>query len=431
MNPAQLCSSSFVVNYYIMKFGLLLTTCFLITTITSNAQVVTVGDIAFTSAKVSGGDGFSFVTFIDLCPGTQLIFSDMPWRNETNEFCTSDEEFVITFTVTTKIDRGTVVVYNDGSPGSLNMATGAATLSWTLVNQRNNGFSSDGDNIFAFTGTYANPTFIAGMKIKDGTWMTGTVSCGDRQHTRLPAALTNGTNALYINPSGDGMRYTGTFTGTRAALRSAINNPSNWSNSTNLSLTNTFNVTDMIQDPTTCLVVLPIDLVSFTGTCSNDEVLLSWTTLSENHNDHFDISVSANGSEWTKIKTVQGAGTSGFSHDYSIVDEARGTEVLYYKLTMIDDENNAGSDAVIAVKMKLEPAIQVFPNPAADFITVVSGQAHGASIVAITDLSGKMVISEIFEGQTTMIPLAGLKEGHYLVRVCSENTISVLQFTKM
>ncbi|MES2556493.1 MAG: T9SS type A sorting domain-containing protein [Bacteroidota bacterium] len=414
-----------------MKLGLLLTTCFLITAITSNAQVITAGDIAFTSAKVSGGDGFSFVTFIDLCPGTQLIFSDMPWRDETNKFCTSDEEFAITLTVTTKIDRGTVVVYDDGSPGSLSMASGAATLSWTLANQRNNGFSSDGDNIFAFTGTYANPTFIAGMKIKDGTWMTGTVSCGDRQHTRLPAALTNGTNALYINPSGDGMRYTGTFTGTRAALRSAINNPSNWSNSTNLSLTNTFNVTDMIQDPTTCLVVLPIDLVSFTGKCSNDAVLLNWTTLSESHNDHFDVSVSVDGSEWAKIQTVQGAGTTGLSHDYSIIDEARGPELLYYKLTMIDDENNAGSDAVIAVKMKLEPTIQVFPNPATEFMTVISDQLHGSTTVTITDMSGKICLSEIFDGQTTLIPLDALKEGHYLVRVCSENTVSVLSLTKL
>ncbi|MDH4474699.1 MAG: T9SS type A sorting domain-containing protein [Fluviicola sp.] len=414
-----------------MRFKLLLTTTFLVTFFVAKAQVITVGDIAFTSAKVSGGDGFSFVTFIDLCPGTQLIFSDMPWRDETNEFCTSDEEFVITFTVTTKIDRGTVVVYDDGSPGTVSMATGAATLSWTFANQRNNGFSSDGDNIFAFTGSYANPTFIAGMKIKDGTWMTGTVNCADRQHTRLPAALTNGTNAVYINPSGDGMRYTGTFTGTRAALRTAINNPANWSNSTNLSLTSNFTVTDIIQDPITCLVVLPIDLVSFTGTPIDDAILLNWTTLSESHNDHFDVSVSTDGSSWTKVQTVPGAGTSSFSHDYSIVDEARGAALLYYKLTMVDDDNNAGSDAVIAVKTKLEPSIQVFPNPASEFMTVVSDQLHGSTTVTISDLSGKTYLSEVFEGQTTMIPLAILKEGHYLVRVCSENSVSVLPITKM
>jgi len=431
LNPAQLCSGNFAVNYCNMKLRLLLTACFFVPAILSTAQVITTGDIAFTSAKVSGGDGFSFVTFIDLCPGTQLLFSDMPWRDETNEFCTSDEEFVITFTVTTKIDRGTVVVYNDGSPGSVSMASGAATLSWTLANQRNNGFSSDGDNIFAFTGTYANPTFIAGMKIKDGTWMTGTVNCGDRQHTRLPAALTNGTNALYINPSGDGMRYTGTFTGTRAALRSAINNPANWSNSTNLSLTNTFSVTDMVQDPTTCLVVLPIDLVSFTGTYSDNAVLLNWTTLSENHNDHFDVFVSTNGADWTKVQSVPGAGTSSFSHDYSIVDQARGADLLYYKLTMVDDENNAGSDAVIAVKMKLESAIQVFPNPATEFMTVVSDQLHGTTEVTLMELSGKLLFSEVFEGQTTMIPLTGLKEGHYLVRVSTEKSVSVLPLTKL
>ena len=109
-----------MVNYYNMKLLLLLVIGLSITQ-TTKSQVITVGDIAFTSAKVSSGDGFSFVTFIDLCPGTQLIFSDMPWRDEINEFCTSDEEFVITFTVTSKIDRGTVVVYNDGSPGLVSM----------------------------------------------------------------------------------------------------------------------------------------------------------------------------------------------------------------------------------------------------------------------------------------------------------------------
>ena len=300
-----------------------------------------------------------------------------------------------------------------------------------MGNQRNTGFSSDGDNIFAFTGSFANPQFIAGMKIKDGTWMTGTVSCGDRQHTRLPAALTNGTNALYINPSGDGMRYTGTFTGTRIDLRNAINNPANWSNSTDLSLTNTFTVTGIIQDPTSCLVILPVELVSFTGASSDGSVLLNWRTLSEYHNDHFDVSVSTDGSDWTKVHTVQGAGTTTFSTDYSIVDEPRGAKLLYYKLTMFDDENNAGSDAIIAVKMKFEPVIQVFPNPATEFITVVSDQTHGFTTVTIMDLSGKPFLSEVFEGQTILLPLTLLKEGHYLVRICSENTVSVLPLTKM
>jgi Secretion system C-terminal sorting domain len=413
-----------------MKLFLFIT-AFLVTTLFSSAQVIAVGDIAFTSAKVSNGDGFSFVTFIDLCPGTQLIFSDMPWRDETNKFCTSDEEFAITFTVTSKIDRGTVVVYNDGSPGSVSMATGSATLSWTLANQHNNGFSSDGDNIFVFTGSYANPTFIAGLKIKDGTWMTGTVSCADRQHTRLPATLTNGVNALYINPGGDGMRYTGTFTGTRAALRSAINNPSNWSNSTNLSLTSNFTVTDMVQDPTSCLVVLPIDLVKFTGTYSDNAVLLNWTTLSEQHNDHFDISISTDGSDWTKILTVPGAGTSTFSHDYSMIDEVRDQDLMYYKLTMVDDENNAGSDAVIAVNMDRKPSIQVFPNPATDFITVISDQKHGTTTATIVDVSGKVYFSEVFEGETKLIDLSVLNQGSYLVHVCTESSVSVFPVTKM
>lgn len=212
------------------------------------------GDLAFLSLKVSG-DGFAFLTFKDLCPRTVIYFTDNPYRNS-GGFCTSREEFCISLTVTTLIPAGTQISYSDGAPGTFTIPSGAGTIAFAFNSEagNNNGFSSSGDNCFAFQGTYLNPSFICGIKTSAYN-STGTVTCTDRAHTELPSALTLGTNALFLNiGSSDGIYYNCSVTsGTTAALRSAINNSANWTAGTStITRPCTFTVSDAVA--ATCTV---------------------------------------------------------------------------------------------------------------------------------------------------------------------------------
>ena len=191
------------------------------------------GDISFIGFNTNN-DAFSIVTFVNLCPGTVFLFTDNPYRNSTG-FCTSGEEFCLTFSVTTTIPAGTKITYTDASYPtvggvSFSPAVGAATVVYSNTGTAgtNNGFNADGDNGFIFQGSYASPSFVCAIKNSGPFNSAGTVSCAQRNDTELPSSLTLGQNAL-VGCVDIGMRYNcTTLTGTASTLRTSINNLANW-----------------------------------------------------------------------------------------------------------------------------------------------------------------------------------------------------------
>lgn len=92
-----------------------------------------------------------------------------------------------------------------------------------------------------------------------------------------------------------------------------------------------------------CIVIMPIELLSFTGKCNGNNKTLEWITASETNNDYFTIEKSPDGKEWNEIGKVKGAGNSSTVHNYEFVDgslpspmgEGSGVR-YYYKLKQTD-----------------------------------------------------------------------------------------------
>ena len=86
---------------------------------------------------------------------------------------------------------------------------------------------------------------------------------------------------------------------------------------------------------------LPIELLSFSGYANNNnDVELEWGTVSEQNNAHFTIWRSFNGTEWTAIHQVVGAGNSNEYLEYNYTDlgikNHNGLKTIYYKLSQTD-----------------------------------------------------------------------------------------------
>ena len=115
---------------------------------------------------------------------------------------------------------------------------GVGTLSWLGATIPPN--SSSGDQLLVYQGTFASPTFIAGIHLDyssslyDATtkWHIDAVPSA-LANSSLPRGLTNGITAASIFPGiteQDNAKYTGATTnGTREELLAAINNYANWS----------------------------------------------------------------------------------------------------------------------------------------------------------------------------------------------------------
>ena len=179
--------------------------------------VLSAGDIAIVAMNCDGTDDFSFVVLVPVSNTTVIKFAESGWlggggfRGGGN-----GSEGTITWTASTNLACGTeVTITSNGSSASSGTTT--VSGSWAL--------SSSGDQILAYQGSSATPTFIYAINNDGaGVWQAGATSTNN---SGLPTGLTNGTNAVAMNEA-DNVRYNCSTTTPPAAILAAVSNNTNW-----------------------------------------------------------------------------------------------------------------------------------------------------------------------------------------------------------
>ncbi len=83
-------------------------------------------------------------------------------------------------------------------------------------------------------------------------------------------------------------------------------------------------------------VALPISLLYFKVRNEGDYNKLSWSTASETNNDYFLIDKTSDGSNFSLVSRVNGAGNSNTQLYYEIIDPIVSNGILYYRLKQVD-----------------------------------------------------------------------------------------------
>src|SRR5690554_143357 len=96
-------------------------------------------------------------------------------------------------------------------------------------------------------------------------------------------------------------------------------------------------------------IVLPIELISFTGEYKDLTNILTWVTSSERNNDYFILSYSSNGEHWEIIKKIPGAGNSNSIQHYQVNHNKFKSGINYYKLKQIDYDGQAKVYPIISI----------------------------------------------------------------------------------
>ena len=137
----------------------------------------------------------------------------------------------------------------------------------------------------------------------------------------------------------------------------------------------TFYGIDECGQQTTCSlsfdVVLPVELNSFVSSVSGNNVLLNWTTSSEENNSGFGIErsnvIGQTSDEWNKISFLQGHGTTTTPNNYEFSDRNLNSGKYKYRLKQTDFNGNfkyydLENVVVIGSPEKFELS-QNYPNP--------------------------------------------------------------------
>jgi hypothetical protein len=109
---------------------------------------------------------------------------------------------------------------------------------------------------------------------------------------------------------------------------------------------------------------LPIDLVSFTGECINNQTNIEFVVASQVNNEYFTIKRSEDLNEWNEVGNINGGGTTNEEITYNWTDDNPKSGVSYYKLFQTDIDGSTKSFEPIAVNCENTMlGYNAYPNP--------------------------------------------------------------------
>jgi hypothetical protein len=171
----------------------------------------------------------------------------------------------------------------------------------------------------------------------------------------------------------------------------------------------------LVEDVT----VLPVTFINLNAECATDKVLVKWQTTQEMNNSHFEVQKNRN-SEWVKIGTVKGAGTSYGVNSYQFNDPMNGEVLHLYRIKQVDfDGHSEISQPIVAICSETNAMgneVRLYPNPVTNVLNIVS-ESENIGNVEVMDINGKRLIVTSIDKASTELDLSHLAPGMYFIKV--------------
>ncbi|MBO9571681.1 MAG: T9SS type A sorting domain-containing protein [Chitinophagaceae bacterium] len=165
---------------------------------------------------------------------------------------------------------------------------------------------------------------------------------------------------------------------------------------------------------------LPVSLANFKVAGKDGKANLSWSTDLEVNSSHFEIERSSDSRAWTKIGSVNAAGNTGVTQNYSFTDNSPLTGNNYYRLKIVDIDAKYEYSPIKSVNVSAGIAITAGPNPAYSVLNVMVTQEVTKDFqVKVINNSGQTVFTRKYAGTLTKVAVDVSKfpEGNYFVEV--------------
>lgn len=170
---------------------------------------------------------------------------------------------------------------------------------------------------------------------------------------------------------------------------------------------------------------LPVELTSFSTSCEEDIVSLSWSTASEQNSSHFDVEKSTDGETWRVIGTILASGNSTQNIDYSFIDSEKSSGDNYYRLNQVDIDGKNEYFGPITVSCEEDAKITTYPNPSkGEFNLVMHSKTNEKVTLKITDGNSRIICTKVIDLQNgiNLFPIReNLSSGVYHIQLTSES----------
>ena len=149
---------------------------------------------------------------------------------------------------------------------------------------------------------------------------------------------------------------------------------------------------------------------------NGEEVLISWTTATEENNDYYQVEYSTDGVNFEVIAEITGAGTSDIENNYRYTHYAPANGMNYYRIRQVDFNGEFSFTSIMAVEMSNGEEQVISFSPATAQLDVTVSEEELAQVV-VFDMNGRVVAQQSNNGHSLVsINLDNLQSGIY---VCS------------
>lgn len=175
---------------------------------------------------------------------------------------------------------------------------------------------------------------------------------------------------------------------------------------------------------------LPVSGIDLSVISKNLGFEIGWRTKTEINNNGFYVETSANGIDFKSLEFIasKGNSNSGFTYSFSYQHPIQGKN--YFRLKQVNKDNSFVYSTIKVAEYRLPRAINIFPNPVKDVLTLKASFQFTNAHLEIKDMSGKAVKIQNFSGDNASISVNELSKGVYHGTVVQDKEVYSFTFVK-
>jgi uncharacterized repeat protein (TIGR03803 family) len=183
--------------------------------------------------------------------------------------------------------------------------------------------------------------------------------------------------------------------------------------------------------------IVPITLTNFSGTITQHDAMIYWSTATEHNIAGYEVERSLNGTEFKRVDKRVAALNQTLTQQYQLIDPKifdLNKHKVYYRLKMIKIDSGVTYSGIIVLTLKGDKNTKVFPNPAFEKIFLEVELSGNNRQFSIYNAEGRLLKSEqksITTGRNLLsFNIAELPIGIYYLQYENENELMKKLFIK-
>lgn len=161
-------------------------------------------------------------------------------------------------------------------------------------------------------------------------------------------------------------------------------------------------------------VVLPLNLIFFTGSKQNNDVHLQWNTANEVNVSHFEIEKSIDGRNFASIGTKPAFNQS--VNNYSFTDNTNGADTkVYYRIRLVDANGRATYSSILWISFD-EKGISIYPTVFENNFNLQNNQSKILQL-DLYSADGKWLQTQAIRPGTNTIAVNTTQKGIIIYRI--------------